>query len=282
MRVRIGEVSLFVDIDGAGLVTDGPEMRQKPTLLLLHGGPGFDHTNFKPDFAGLSDVAQIVYYDHRGQGRSDPGTPEQWNLDCWADDVVALCAALGIEKPVVLGFSFGGMVAQAYATKYPDHPGKLILMSTAGRIRLDRVFDMFEKLGGAEARQVAEAFWADPAPDSMQTYLETCLPLYTQLPADPDAVARVVMNAEVLFHFAGKGGEFTEYNFLPKLDHVACPTLVLGGTEDPITPFADSQDIAAALPADLVRLEKFEHCGHGVYRDDPDRTFKIIREFLAA
>ena len=282
MRVRIGDVSLFVDFDGAGLVTDGPEMRQKPTLLLLHGGPGFDHSNFKPDFACLSDVVQVVYYDHRGQGRSDLGMPGQWNLDSWADDVVALCAALGIEHPIVLGLSFGGMVAQAYATKYPEHPSKLILMSTTARIRLDRVFDAFERLGGARAREVAEAFWADPAPYSMQTYLETCLPIYTQSPADPDMVARTVMNTDVLFHFAGKGGEFTSFDFLSKLNRVACPTLVMGGTEDPITPFADSEDIAAALPANLVRLEKFDGCGHGVHRDDPDRTFQLMREFICA
>lgn len=282
MRVRIGDVSLFVDFDGAGLVTNGPEMRQKPTLLLLHGGPGFDHSNFKPAFSCLSDVAQIVYFDHRGQGRSDLGRPGEWNLDNWADDVVALCTALGIEQPIVLGLSFGGMVAQAYATKYPEHPSKLILMSTAARIRLDRVFAAFERLGGSQVREVAEAFWADPNSDSVQTYLETCLPFYTQSPADPDMLARSVMNTDVLFHFSGKGGEFTSFDFLPKLNRVACPTLVMGGTEDPVTPFADAEDIAAALPVNLVRLEKFDGCGHGVYRDDPDHAFQLLREFICA
>jgi pimeloyl-ACP methyl ester carboxylesterase len=61
---------LYVDVENSGLIPDGDRMREKPSLLLLHGGPGFDHSGFKPAFSALSDVAQIVYYDHRGNGRS--------------------------------------------------------------------------------------------------------------------------------------------------------------------------------------------------------------------
>ena len=80
-------VRLFVDIEGPGLVPDGPSMRDMPTLVLLHGGPGYDHSGFKPAFSRLADIAQIVYFDHRGHGRSDRCPPEQWTLDHFADDV---------------------------------------------------------------------------------------------------------------------------------------------------------------------------------------------------
>jgi pimeloyl-ACP methyl ester carboxylesterase len=116
MLVSIGDTRLFVDIDGAVLVTDGSQMRERPTLIMLHGGPGFDHTPFKqPVFKPLTDVAQVVYYDHRGNGRSDRSTPDRWNLDTWADDLRALCDVLGIDHPVVFGGSFGGFVALNYA-----------------------------------------------------------------------------------------------------------------------------------------------------------------------
>ena len=73
MRIAVEPgVRLFVDIEGTGLVPDGPHMREKPTLVLLHGGPGYDHSGFKPLFSQLADIAQIVYVDHRGHGRSDP------------------------------------------------------------------------------------------------------------------------------------------------------------------------------------------------------------------
>ena len=63
-------MKLFFDVEGASLAPSGPEMRSKPTLLLLHGGPGMDHSLFRPAFSALADVAQVVYLDHRGQGRS--------------------------------------------------------------------------------------------------------------------------------------------------------------------------------------------------------------------
>ena len=59
MHITVNGARLFFDVDGAGLVPDGPAMRQRPTLVLLHGGPGGDHSTFKPAFDGLRDVAQL-------------------------------------------------------------------------------------------------------------------------------------------------------------------------------------------------------------------------------
>jgi pimeloyl-ACP methyl ester carboxylesterase len=84
--VSVGDVRLFVDADGAKLVPEGAAMRERPTVVVVHGGPGFDHTPFKSYYPSLPELAQVVYYDHRGNGRSDRGSPEQWTLDQWADD----------------------------------------------------------------------------------------------------------------------------------------------------------------------------------------------------
>src|SRR5438309_246013 len=100
-------------------------MVERPTLVLLHGGPGADHSVFKDGrLDAYRDLAQVVYYDYRGHGRSDVSPPETWNLDTWADDVVRLCDALGVEHPIVMGVSFGGMVAQRYLARHPEHPAK--------------------------------------------------------------------------------------------------------------------------------------------------------------
>jgi pimeloyl-ACP methyl ester carboxylesterase len=106
MHVSVNGVRLFFDVEGAKLVPDGPGMRQKPTLLLLHGGPGFDHSIYKPAYSALADIAQIIYLDHRGNGRSEDGPRESWHLAQWGDDVRAFCGALGITDPIVLGASF--------------------------------------------------------------------------------------------------------------------------------------------------------------------------------
>lgn len=278
MRIQVGDVRLFFDVEGASLVPDGPELRSRPTLLLLHGGPGFDHSSFKPLFSALADVAQVVYLDHRGNGRSDRSAPDQWTLDRWGDDVFEFCRALEIEHPVVLGQSFGGMVAMAYATRHPDHPGGLILSSTTARTRLDRVLAAFERLGGPEARAAAEAFWTKPGEETLGDYARICFPLYSQTPQDPDARTRTVWNFEVMYHFSG--GEDRSMNLLPDLSRVRCPTLVLVGEEDPVTPPGDAEDMLAALPASVARLERFEGCGHGVFRDLPDPGLAAIRRFV--
>jgi pimeloyl-ACP methyl ester carboxylesterase len=278
VRVAVNGVRLFFDVDGAKLVADGPALRERPTLLLLHGGPGFDHSTYKPAFASLADVAQVVYLDHRGQGRSDKSEPAAWTLPQWADDVRGFCDALGIERPVVMGNSFGGMVAMAYAARHPDHPGKLVLSSTTARFQVARVLARFAELGGAEVAEVVRRYWEDPGPEHLAEYLRKAMPHYTRTPQSPDALARTRFALDVMFHFAR--GEQRTMNLLPDLARVRCPTLVLAGDDDPICPIADQEDIVAALPPGLARLERFPGCGHGVFRDDPVRTFRALRDFL--
>lgn len=274
-------VCLFVDIEGPALLPDGPSMREKPTLVLLHGGPGYDHSGFKPAFSRLADVAQIVYYDHRGHGRSDRRPAEEWTLDTFADDVVRLCKALGISRPIVLGQSFGGFVAQRYLARHPGHARKVILSSTSPHLGLPRKLAMFERLGGIEARDAAERFWTTPSEATWVPYNVVCKPHYnTVRPANDDAGRRIVFNEEILF--ASAGGEQQTMNLLPGLAQAQCPVLVMAGALDPVCPLEDSQDIAAALPASLARLAVFEHSGHGAWRDEPDAAFAALRQFIVA
>jgi len=77
----LGTPEPFFDVEGAVLDPRGAEMFEKPTLLLLHGGPGMDLSPFRPAFAALAETAQVIYLDHRGQGRSDRGTPADWTLE---------------------------------------------------------------------------------------------------------------------------------------------------------------------------------------------------------
>lgn len=280
MRIEIAPgVRLFVDVEGPGLVPDGPRLREKPPLLLLHGGPGYDHSGFRTFFPALADVAQVVYYDHRGHGRSDRRPPEEWTLDVFADDVVRLCAALGLERPIVLGQSFGGFVAQRYIERHPDHPSKVILSSTSPRMNLERKLAGFERRGGPAARAAAEAFWTAPDATTWAAYQAACMHLYnTKPPADPQARARIVFNEPILF--ASAGGEQRTMDLLPGLARARCPVLVLAGEDDPVCPIEDARDIAAALPARWMQFTSFPDCGHGPWRDQPDAAMERLRRFI--
>jgi pimeloyl-ACP methyl ester carboxylesterase len=284
MRILVNGVRLFFDVDGVSLLPDGPAMREKPTLLLLHGGPGFDHSIYKPVYSALADVAQVIYLDHRGNGRSEAGPTDLWTLAQWGDDVRAFCDALGIVRPIVLGVSFGGKVAMAYATRYPSHPSKLILISTEaqGGTHKDRRVAMFEKLGGPDVGAMAQRRMYGGHPDkaSVDAWSRLALPLYTRAARNPDIPKRVVSNPDVLHWFTRPDGEDHTFNMIPDLARVQCPTLVMGGEEDPMTPIECQADIVAALPSNFVSFRRFAGCGHAVVPDAPEQAMAAIRAFI--
>lgn len=280
MRVEVEPgVRLFVDTAGSALRPTDAQMVEQPTLLVLHGGPGFDHSSFRPYFDRFADTHQIVYLDHRGQGRSDgQDDPTGWNLDTWADDVVRVCDALGITTPVVLGNSFGGFVAMHYAARHPGHPAALVLVSTQARRHLDVSADRFAALGGSEARDLYVRIF-DGARASTEDWIEyasRCMPLYNTTPS-PFGPNRSRMNLAVLADFTSG---FADFDLRSDLAAIRCPTLVLVGEEDPMTPVEAAEEILRLLPDGLARLVRFADCGHGTFRDQPDRTEAVLREFL--
>ena len=280
MRIEVNGVRLFVDVEGAGWVPDGPKLRQKPTLILLHGGPGADHSIYKPEFSKFSDLAQIVYVDHRGNGRSDEGEPALWTLDQWADDLHALIQTLGIEQPILYGASFGGFVAQAFATKYPDTPGALILAATSAKVDFEVIFDAFTRIGGAEAGSVARTYWSGPTPERRQAYFEHCLPHYSVSTLDPDKIARMLVKNPVAMHFNGPENEMGQFDFRQALPRVTCPTLVLSGDRDPMMPVPFSDTIAASLTGADVTHITLKNAGHMLEADQPEAFFDHIRSFI--
>lgn len=278
MQIKVNGVRLFVDIEGAGLVPDGPVMRSKPTLIALHGGPGADHSIYKPALSQLSDLCQIIYVDHRGNGRSDDGDPALWTLAQWGDDVRALCDVLGIERPIIYGASFGGYVAQSYATRHSDHIGGLILASTAAKVDFEQIYAAFTAIGGPQAGQIARTYWDNPTPARRQAYLETCLPLYSVRAPNPDVMARCIMKNPVAMYFNGPKNEHGRLDYRKALSDLTCPTLILAGARDPIMPRIFSDEIAAHMPT--AQYHVLENAGHLLEHDASDAFFAHIRHFI--
>jgi pimeloyl-ACP methyl ester carboxylesterase len=91
---------------------------------------------------------------------------------------------------------------------------------------------------------------------------------------------RAVIRSDVLRWFTKPGGESHTFNMFPDLGRIQCPTLVLGGEDDPIHPIESQAEIAAALPAHLVQFERFANCRHAVVPDAPERAMAVIRDFI--
>ena len=158
MQVQVNGTVLWFDVDGPSLVPGGRQMHERPTVVLLHGGPGsYDHSYLKPYFSEhLASVAQVIYLDLRGHGRSARGEPTEWTFETWADDVRAFCDALGIAAPVVYGHSMGGFVAMLYGARHPGHAGALVLQSTTARFDVPRLVAEVRRLGGDEVGDLAQ------------------------------------------------------------------------------------------------------------------------------
>jgi pimeloyl-ACP methyl ester carboxylesterase len=278
--VDVEGARLWFDVDGAALVPDGAQMRERPTVLLLHGGPGsFDHSYLKPDFSRLAGVAQVVYLDLFGHGRSDWGDPAEWSFALAADRVRGFCDALGIADPVVLGHSLGGFVALVYAIRHPGHAGALVLQSTLARFDLERTVEAFRHAGGdAVAATIARAYGDDHQSVTDEEW-EPCWRLFgPRVPSD-EALARTVVNDAL----NPPGLDLLRtFDVLDELSGVRGPALVCVGELDPITPVEAARELAAGLPAGVAQLEILDGAGHFPWLDSPERYWPLLEGFVTS
>ncbi|MBA3244265.1 MAG: alpha/beta hydrolase [Actinobacteria bacterium] len=279
MRIAVGDTRLYFDVDGAKLVPEGPWMRERPTVLLLHPGPGFDHGLFKVQVGpSLVPQAQVVYLDQRGGGRSDPAEPEALRLDRWADDVRELCDALGIERPIVLGLGFGSLVAIRYASRHPGHAGGLVLAAPVARMVPERSIAVYERLGGAAAREVAERFYGGMDERAFADFLRVCFPLLSSYELTSDVIIRADWRPDVLMGWML--GEARELDLRDELARLEAPTLVLAGEDDAWAPLASVEEVVRHLP-EAARFRSFPGARHSVFRDAPAAVEELHR-FLAS
>jgi proline iminopeptidase len=276
MRVQAGDVRLFFDVDGTKLVAEGPWMRERPTVVLLHPGPGFDHGLFKVGIGPwLAAGTQVVYLDMRGAGRSDHGRPEDLRLERWADDVREFCDALRIEKPVVFGLGFGSMVAIEYASRHPGHPGALVLGAPVARIVPERSIAVYERLGGREAAEVAARYYGDADGRAFADFVRVCFPLLSSYELTSDVIVRAEWRPEVLVGWMR--GEAKTADLRDRLGSVVAPTIVIAGEDDAWAPLESASEVAELLPG--ARFRSFAGARHSVFADAPG-AYDELRLFL--
>jgi pimeloyl-ACP methyl ester carboxylesterase len=153
MRVNVGDIELHVREEGAG----------RP-LVLLHGGPGLDGSVFFPEIGALAaDGVRLLAVDHRANGRSDGGDPARWTVPQMAADVEAVMTQLQLERPIVMGHSFGSFVAQHHMAEYGSAAG-YVLMGTVDSVEeLARIGDRLAAFEPEHLREQVTRSWAEEA-----------------------------------------------------------------------------------------------------------------------
>jgi proline iminopeptidase len=282
MYARIRDTEIYFDIEGAGLVVDGARMRERPAAFVIHGGPGGDHSSFKPVLSPLAERLQLVYFDHRGQGRSGRGDPARYTLDENVEDMEALRRHLGLGPIVSIGTSYGGMVAQAHASRYPDAVSHLVLVVTASHGGfIERAKAIVAARGTPEQRQVCEALWAGRFADEaeLRRFYAVMGPLYSRK-HDPAAgtlsTQRTIYNVEALNR--AFGGFLRSFDLRAELPRITAPTLVLAGRHDWICPPEFSEEIAGLISRAELRI--FEESSHSIRADEPQAFIDAIKGFV--
>ena len=284
MRAKVRDTEIFFDIEGAGLVADGPRMREKPPAFVIHGGPGGDHSDLKPRFNMLNDRLQLVYFDHRGQGRSARGDVAKYNIDENVEDMEALRLHLGLGPIVSIGTSYGGMVAMAHAARYPKSVSHLVLCVTAAHSGfMARARQIVAERGTAEQKAACDRLFAGELDtvEKVHRYYEVMGPLYS-VKHDPDAAKagreRGIVSPEALNRAFAPGGFLRSYDLRPELKNIVAPTLIIAGRHDWICAPEFSEEIHSLIPGSDLRI--FEASSHSLRVDEPERLIDAIAGFI--
>ncbi len=259
-----------------------------PALIAISGGPGMDARGWD-DFAGIDEFVTIVQIHPRGSGLSDPSLDDAYFLPNYASDVEDLRRQLELEKPIVMGWSHGGMIAQQFAFNYPDSLSKLILVDTAAYLG--------EFLSDVETtvQEFKDQPWYE---ESLAALKKEWAGEYR---TDKDMAALWVHEMKFYFkHFGAREQAYHErtkdlpirmaplkifnerevptMDLRPHLRQIKVPTLVVVGRHDFITNVAMAEEIVKHIPN--ARLEIFEDSGHFAVIEEPEKFQHVIKEFV--
>ncbi len=284
MFARVNGCRIFFDVEGLQYIPDGPVMREKPVCLVLHGGPGADHTHFMPDLSPLSEVCQLIYIDDRNTGRSERTDVHTSSIRQNVEDIEALREYLGLDKVFILGQSYGGMKAQYYVSHYPEHLYGAMILSTgsnAAAIANGRVAEHVKEYGTEEQYRTWTSGDVFTGKTSFDEYLEIMLPLYhgkgkIKLDEAIAASKRGLKNDDVIqYQF---GNELASFDLRPDLKNVKVPCVIVCGEKDFICDVDANREIAETIPG--AEFHVIPEASHEVIADYPEIVFPILKDFV--
>jgi proline iminopeptidase len=285
-RIPVGKASLYFREIGRG-----------QPVIVLHGGPDFDHGYLLPDLDRLADGFRLIYYDQRGRGRSgDHVQPEDVTLTSDVDDIDKVRQFFHLESPALLGHSWGVVLALEYALRHPPRVSWMILMNPAPASASDfavlrRAYT--QKLGADMDRQreiMASAAYKDGDPEAVAARYRLHFKPALKRPEDYEKLMAIMKAG---FISQGKEGiakaravedrlmrdtwQADGYDLLPKLRNLRIPALVIAGDHDFI-PGEIAVHIARAIPS--ARLVTLRNCGHFAYLECPGDVRNAFDDFF--
>lgn len=283
MKAKLRGTEIYFDIAGMQFCPTKQGFKEKPVLFMLHGGPGGDHTRYKQHSLELSDTAQLVFIDHRGCGKSKRTRRQDYTLENNIEDIEALRKHLGLEKISILGTSYGGMVAQGYAIRYPKHVEKLILVVTAPSYHfLNDAKAYLQKHGTPAQITACEDLWNGTfkSHHHVMKFFKLTESLYSSTSRKQRKKSYRAAVTPYCYEALNEGfaGFLRSFNFIPQLKKIKCKTLILAGGKDWICRPAQSRIIAKHIPHSTLKIIK--NSGHALAVDGHREYINAVQKFL--
>jgi proline iminopeptidase len=288
-------------VDANGVMIFYKIMGKGEPLLILHGGPGASHDYFLPYLLPLARTNKLIFIDERGSGRSQKLEDVQgYTIENMAEDVEAVRRSLDLGKISLLGHSFGGALAQAYALKYQQNLSHLILASTwSSTEALNKVFVKMKEQMSPELRDRIErmegaGLFGHGKPYEQNRYTaeymiaawgEGYFPYIYHNRPDPnyDPISNGVLSWDLYRQMWGSHGEFvidgnlTSVEYTQQLVNIKVPTLIVVGEYDECDPSLSQAMQKKISGSKLVILPK---SGHMTFVDEPERFIRTVEDFL--
>lgn len=228
-------------------------------VVLIHGAGGH-HLIWPPQVRRIPGY-RIYAPDLPGHGKS--GGLGRQNVLSYAEKLIEWMDAAGINRAAFVGHSMGGAIAQTLAVCYPERTAALGLISTGARLGVDP--DILENAA---------------SPTTLHKAVNTLMERFFGLPMEPGTLKQIEAGMYNLRHSVVYGDLLACSNFdmLERLGAIACPALVICGSEDKLTPVRYAQYLAGEIPA--AKLEIIPEAGHMVMLEKPDEVTSILKGFL--
>jgi pimeloyl-ACP methyl ester carboxylesterase len=266
-KALVNGINIYYQVHGSG----------EPLVLIQ--GFGGDHTGWFFQTRAFKKHFQVVIFDNRGIGRTDP-SPAPYTIRTMADDTVGLMDFLGIDKAHILGMSLGGMVAQEIALDYPDRVRRLLLIcTTPGQEEVSRVspklLEAFGVKDGTTQRDLGSVDFLQTATTVTALAFNKRLYRMILVPLTKLYVKRVGIAG-----YLGQAEAVAGHSTRDRLHLIRVPTLVMTGTEDRIVSPSSSDEIARIIPH--ARLVKVEGGSHAFFIEMRGRFNREVLDFLRA
>lgn len=253
------------------------ELGHGPPCLVMHGGLGVDHTCFRPALDRLGARLRLVYYDHRGNGRSGRPPPETLTMEQLADDADALATYVGAHRVMVLAHSYGTFVAQELALRHPDRVAGLVLIgATPGQLGASESPD--DEHGPPPPPELQALLRASPATDEEYAVIVRAIAPFYVHRIEPAALEPVLSKTILSAGAMRRSMEvLAGWSAVDRLGAVASPVVLLVGRHDVFCSPPQSERIARRVPE--AELVVFEESGHFPWLEEPD-FFAVVSTWL--